>query len=147
MSPLLNSSSPPHQQHTLGIALHTTSWRAGGAVAAGDHQPIAADLSDLADVIAWCKRNDAAARAAAAKAAKAAALDDRLLSREGKLNYMHALVCAVAAHFSSHAERAAAGLAAAPHPQPLSCLLLPRSTTSSCICAITQGRPTKPDWA
>jgi hypothetical protein len=77
---------------------------------AGDHIRVAADLSDLAEVIAWCKQHDAEC---ARIAASSKALYERLVAREGQLDYMQLLVHEVAARFRSAPHAAAEAVSAA----------------------------------
>ena len=87
----------------------------------GDHIPVKADLSDLAQVITWCKQHDAECQAIAANAA---ALYDRLVNEAGQMEYTALMLHEMAARFrsrhvaSSDATRAAvdADVAGADHP-------------------------------
>jgi hypothetical protein len=62
----------------------------------GDHIPVAADLSDLQEVIQWCKTHDAEC---ARIAANSRALYERLIAREGQLDYLQLVLCEIAARF------------------------------------------------
>jgi len=64
----------------------------------GDHIMVAADLSDLADVITWCKTHDAEC---ARVASNSKALYDRLISKDGQLDYMQLVLHEIAARFTS----------------------------------------------
>jgi hypothetical protein len=68
----------------------------------GDHVPVAADLSDLADVLTWCKTHDDACRAIVANAS---ALYERVVSLEGQLDYLQLLTHEVASRFVSRRRR------------------------------------------
>lgn len=72
----------------------------------GDHIMVADDLSDLADVITWCKTHDAEC---AAIASNSKALYERLISKDGQLDYMQLVLHEIAARFTS--QEAAAGAA------------------------------------
>ena len=70
--------------------------RRAGDVAAGlgggDHIRVKADLSDLREVIAWCRAHDAECERIAANSR---ALYERLIAREGQLDYLQLLACGV----------------------------------------------------
>jgi len=58
-----------------------------------DHVPVKSDLSDLAEVIEWCRANDDKCREIAANAKK---LHDEYISREGILDYMQMVLLEIA---------------------------------------------------
>jgi hypothetical protein len=58
-----------------------------------DHIPVKADLSDLADVIAWCKTHDLQCQEIVHNAEK---LYDRLINTEGQLDYMQLMTYHIA---------------------------------------------------
>jgi len=64
-----------------------------------DHIPVAADLSDLASVLTWCKEHDDECKRVAANAGT---FYDRLVSREGLLDYLEVLTHEVAGRFQDH---------------------------------------------
>lgn len=82
----------------------------------GDHLPVAADLSDLAEVIAWCKTHDVECQAVAANCGS---LYDRVVSLEGQLDYMQLLTHEIASRFTPGADKAAAADAGAPPQLPV----------------------------
>ena len=79
-------------------------WRRGGPVGSADHLIIAADFSDLGDVIAWAKTHD---RDAATIAANAHALHARVVGVSGQLDYLQLLITEIALRFKPR-HRAAA---------------------------------------
>jgi hypothetical protein len=62
----------------------------------GDHIPVATDLSDLANVIQWCKTHD---RECETIADNSKALYNRLIAYEGQLDYMQLVLHEIAARF------------------------------------------------
>ena len=76
---------------------------------AGDHIPVAADLSDLADVIAWCKAHDDVCQRIVANCRS---LYDRVVSIEGQLDYMQLMTHEIAKRFVPQAQRAEASAGA-----------------------------------
>lgn len=76
----------------------------GDDVGDADHITVAADLSDLADVLTWCKKHDAACEAIARNST---ALHARLISREGLLDYMQLVMSEIGRRFRSHGDLAA----------------------------------------
>ena len=65
--------------------LRPYDFRAPEPDPSGDHIRVAADLSDLFEVIAWCKANDAACERIAANAG---ALYTSVVALEGQLDYL-----------------------------------------------------------
>ncbi len=63
---------------------------------ATDHIPVKADLSDLADVIAWCKTHDAECKRIVENAEK---LYSRLINLEGQLDYMQLMTYHIAKRY------------------------------------------------
>lgn len=61
-----------------------------------DHVPVRADLSDLADKIRWCRRNDATCRAIARNAKN---LWEAYISKRGLLDYVQLVAVRVAARY------------------------------------------------
>jgi len=57
-----------------------------------DHVAVKADLSNLREVIEWCRRNDAACRTVAANAQR---FHERWLSREAVLDYWQLVLCGI----------------------------------------------------
>ena len=64
-----------------------------------DHIPVKPDLSDLAEVIEWCKKNDAMCQRIAENSQQ---LYERLMSREGLLDYTQMMLRDIALRFRSH---------------------------------------------
>jgi len=62
----------------------------------GDHIPVKADLSDLADAISWCKRNDEQCQRIAANAQ---ALYDSLINMQGQAEYTAVMLRSIAQRF------------------------------------------------
>ena len=67
---------------------------------AGDHIRVAADLSDLFEVITWCKANDAACERIASNAG---ALYSSVVALDGQLDYLQLLVNEISSRFYSSA--------------------------------------------
>lgn len=65
--------------------LRPYNFRATVPDAAGDHIEVASDLSDLFEVVSWCKANDAACERIASNAA---ALYTSVVALEGQLDYL-----------------------------------------------------------
>jgi len=88
---------------------------------AGDHIPVAADLSDLDEVITWCRANDAACERISTNSK---ALFARLVAMPGQLDYMQLVLVEIARRFhpratvtpSSAAALAVPAFAAPPGP-------------------------------
>ena len=76
----------------------------GDDVGDADHIVVAADLSDLAEVITWCKQHDAACEQITLNSKR---LYHRLISREGQLDYMQLMIREIALKFMPHAAIAA----------------------------------------
>jgi hypothetical protein len=76
----------------------------GDAVGDADHIAVAADLSDLADVLTWCKTHD---KACETIANNSTALHARLISREGLLDYTQLVLAEIGRRFHSHGDLAA----------------------------------------
>jgi hypothetical protein len=89
--------------------LRPYDFRAAAPDHSGDHIVVAADLSDLAEVIAWCKTHDAECERVAANCR---ALYDRVVSLEGQLDYLQLMTHEIAARFTPAAAKAAAAAAA-----------------------------------
>lgn len=68
---------------------------------AADHVPVKHDLSDLADVIAWCKSHDAECEKIASSSK---ALYERLVGKEGQLDYLQLMCHEIATRFHPSAE-------------------------------------------
>lgn len=73
---------------------------AGGADPKGDHILVRPDCSDLAEVIEWCKRNDEACQRIAANSL---ALYERLVSKNGQMDYIQLVLHEIASRFTSSA--------------------------------------------
>lgn len=71
------------------VTLQKLLWNA-------DHIPVKADFSDLAQVIAWCKRHDAECQRIADNAK---ALYERLVSIDGQLDYLQLMMCEIARRY------------------------------------------------
>lgn len=70
----------------------------------GDHIPVAPDLSDLSEVITWCKQHDEVCERIASNSS---ALYERLIAKEGQIDYMQLVLHEIAARFHSNFARVA----------------------------------------
>ena len=79
--------------------------KCGRRVASGyvvtDHIPVQADLSDLAEVITWCKTHDAECHQIVLNAER---LYDRLINLEGQLDYMQLMTYQMAKQYVPEGE-------------------------------------------
>ena len=78
-----------------------------------DHVPVRADLSDLAEVIGWCRSHDAECRAIAARGK---ALHSKYLGEEGILDYSELVVASIGAQYAYTAAGLEAAAAAGAQP-------------------------------
>jgi hypothetical protein len=69
----------------------------------GDHIPVKSDLSDLKEVISWCRSHD---KECEKIAINSKSLFRRLIAREGQLDYMQLLCCNISQRFTSSQQHA-----------------------------------------
>lgn len=69
----------------------------------GDHIPVKSDLSDLKEVISWCRKHD---KECEKIALNSKSLFRRLIAREGQLDYMQLLCCSISQRFQSSQQSA-----------------------------------------
>lgn len=81
--------------------LQPYDWKSPNPNPKGDHIPIKADLSDLAEAITWLKQNDDKCRLIAQNSAN---LYEKLIALDGQLDFLQLLVTEIASRFMSTAD-------------------------------------------
>jgi hypothetical protein len=72
-------------------------WRSGSSAGSGDHLSVKSDLSDLGAAILWAKTHD---KECESIVANAQSLYERLIARDGQLDYLELITLEIASRFT-----------------------------------------------